>query len=119
MNNPGVERRKSMLTDDDKKFISYIASGNGSKKILGFKVQELVIIGSIVTGIFAFYIRTDDAIRHLIKQSDYLLAFTNNSDIYHSTVLGVQFRQGMPVDITYSLDKIRNNIGAPKPTEAK
>lgn len=88
-----------MFTDDEKKLL--LSAISGGYKIFGFKIQELVIIGSLVVTIIAFYVRTDNAMNRLIKVSDYLVEFAKNSDNYHSSVTRQQFNQGKPDNGVY------------------
>jgi len=93
----GDERRHNILTDDDVKRLS--KAMDGTPKIYGFKITDIVMVGSILAAVFAFYIRTNDTVDHLVKLTDYLVVFQKNSDLYHSTVTGSLFEQGRPIDV--------------------
>lgn len=107
----GPERRKckDMLSEDDKEFlVQTLSSRSSDKRFFGFKVQELSIIATILFGIFAFYLRTDEAMRRLIGITDFLVEFTQNSDNYHSSITGKQFFKGKPVSLGY-ITQVRDN----------
>ena len=84
-----------MLSEEDRKFFASIISPH-EKKYLGFKVQEIAIIGSILIGTIGFYLRTNDTMSRLVRLSEYTQGFMENSDNYHATINGVQFKQGQP-----------------------
>lgn len=85
-----------MLTEDDRQFFLSMAVPK-ERKFLGFKVQEIIIISTVIISIVTFYVRTDDAMKRLITATDWLTTFARNSDGYHGSTLGVQFEQGRPV----------------------
>ena len=102
----GNERRKLLLTDDDKKFfINHIFPQE--KKYFGFKVQELAIIFSILIGVFGFYLRTNDTLSRLVILGEKTQTFMDNSDNYHSVISGFSFKQGQPANIGY-ITKVDN-----------
>ena len=100
----GKDRRvSSTLSSEDKQFLASIVSGKSDeKKFFGFKLQDIVIIATILFSILAFYWRTDDAMNRLIALTDYLIKYANNSDNYHSAKFGVEFQQGKPL---YNLNR--------------
>lgn len=102
-----VERRKSMLTDDDKKFFIETLMPQ-EKKYFGFKIQELAIIFSILIGVFGFYLRTNDTLVRLVILGEKTQTFMDNSDNYHSVISGLSFKQGQPANIGY-ITKIGNH----------
>lgn len=107
MTYPEEERRRSMLTDRDIEILAKLIKG-GEKKILGFRVPELVMICGVLLSVFAFYIRTNDAILRLTKISEYTQEFMTSSDLYHTEVLGTRFRQGKPDNQNFDLSRVRN-----------
>jgi hypothetical protein len=104
----GPNRRQSILTDDDKHFLaSVLKSGDRSSKIMGFRVQEVAVILAFLFLLMAFYIRTSDVLLQFTEFSARTQRFMDNSDVYHSTVLGVQFSNGKPENTAYSSDRVR------------
>ena len=111
----GEERRStSMFSKDDKELILKALTRNpdNERKFFGFKLQEIVIIATILFGILAFYWRTDDSMKRLIKLTDYLISFAANSDNYHSSVIGVPFDQGRPTN-GYKVQEVRQALNIP------
>lgn len=98
------ERRSSMLSEKDKEFFYQVVRGN-EKKIWGFRIPEfytaLMLLSFAVAGAINFL--------ELQKQTSYLTKFAQNSDGYHSMVLGVQFEQGRPLQ-SFDATPIRNLI---------
>lgn len=106
MTYPEEERRRSMLTDRDIEILAKLIKG-GEKKILGFRVPELVMICGVLLSVFAFYIRTNDAIVRLTKLGEYTQGFMTNSDLHHTEVLGTRFVQGRPDNPNFDPSRIR------------
>ena len=99
------ERRKSMLTEDDRKFFLNVLKPNTLK--FGLAIKDVVLLGGILVGVFAFYVRTNDAMDRLIKLGEYTQDFMTNSDAYHTEVLGIRFKQGKPASDNVDLSGIR------------
>ena len=93
-----AERRKSLLTDDDRKFLADAVKANGGRKYMGFRLPEIIVIVSLLSSVGGFYWRTNDAMVRLIDATKYLNGFAENSDVYHSAAAGVTFKQGKPED---------------------
>lgn len=91
-----------MLTDEDKAFFRMI-SATPERKYLGFKIQELVVLGSIFVALVTFHVQTKDVITRLVASTDWLMKYSKNSDGYHSAILGTQFEQGKPVNPNYEV----------------
>ena len=104
---PGIERRKSVLTEQDREFFASIATPK-EKRFFGFKIQELAIIGSILLTMTGFYFGTRDSLERLVSLGEYTKAFMENSDSYHSAVLGTSFKQGKPSNPSYDVKPIRD-----------
>jgi len=102
-----------LLTDDQiTKFAKALGNEikSNEKKLFGvLKVSDVIWIFGFIFTIFAFYLRTNDAMERLIKSTDYLSGFANNSDIYHSTLTGHAFKQGKPSNDNYE-DPVRVTI---------
>ena len=98
------------LSDEEKRLLDVIAKSvvSDSRKFFGFKIQDLVVLGGIILGVVAFYLRTNDAMDRLIKSTDWLMDFSKNSDAYHSAVIGTQFEQGQPKNPGYDYNSVRN-----------
>ncbi len=103
------ERRKSLLTEDDKAFFRSVQTPP-DKRYAGFKIQEIAVIGSIIIALITFHIQTRDIMNRLVISTDWLTAFAKNSDNYHSTTLGVQFEQGKPANPNYDYKTVRTLI---------
>ena len=114
MNENDSDDKKSTLTTKDLEYIVKATRAIEDRKYLGFKIQEIAIIGSIFFGIFAFYLRTNDAMNRLIDITDYLVKFAKNSDNYHASVVGVSFEQGKPDNPNFYSNKIKQTIRNPE-----
>lgn len=112
---PGPERRAATQEHDSITVIlEFIRASTSEKKYLGLKINEIVIIGTVILGIAAFYIRTNDTIDRLVKITDSLTSFTRNSDSWHSTVVGTTFDQGKPSNPNFDNSKIRKIVQTDK-----
>ena len=93
-----TDRRSNGMDAESKELLRNIAGSlKSERKIFGFKMQEIAIIVALFITLIGFYIRTNEAMDHLILVTDYLTKFSRNSDVYHSTSTGVQFEQGRPL----------------------
>lgn len=87
-----------MLTQNDADMIAKaMLKADHSERILGLRLRDWVIVGTVAAVGITFYVRTDSAINHLIASTDYLTKFANNSDNYNSAKYGVEFYQGKPL----------------------
>lgn len=101
---------KGTLSREERELLVSISKSLDGKRFLGFKIQELTVIITIVLGVYSFYLRTDDTVKRLVGVSEYVQGFMENSDNYHSVVLGTQFKQGKPENPNYDLKAIRDVI---------
>lgn len=104
----GTERRQSLLNNEEKEILRNISKSVNGKRFFGFKIQELVILGSVLLGISAFYLRTNDTLDRLVNLSEYTQKFMKNSDGYHSAILGLEFDKGRPINGKDYISKVRS-----------
>ena len=81
------------------------------KKFFGLTVQSIAVLTSMTFAVAAFYYRTDDTVRRLVKLSEYAQEFMDNSDGYHSAATRTQFKQGKPIDSTFDTQYVRRMGG--------
>lgn len=68
-----------------------------------------VQVGIVILALMAAYTQ----FKILVQSTDYLLGFVENSDRYHSAMLGVAFKQGKPINDEFDYRSIRNAIQQP------
>lgn len=94
------------MNEEDREMLRQtLQNVRGTKRFLGFTMQELSILGAILVGIVAFYLRTDDTMTRLVSLGEYTKDFMANSDVYHSAQTGVVFKQGKPTNDRFDVRK--------------
>ena len=78
-------------------------------QLLGMTPKDWMQIGVVVFALMMAYTKFD----LLVKSTDYLLGFAENSDRYHSSVLGVPFKQGEPARNNYDVSQVRSTLKIP------
>lgn len=105
-----------MLTDDDKEFFASMMQPQQSRKdfkILGLRLGELSVIGSVIVGLVLFFSQTRSFIEEQRDFNNYVRGFMRNSDSYHAAVIGIDFEQGRPAGANGEVIKEVRNIIRP------
>lgn len=83
----------------------------------GFGVKDLIKVVVYGVALIAFLVRSDmritkveESFSMLVKSNTILTEFMIDSDAYHSSVLGTQFKGGKPVNANYNTRKIRERL---------
>ncbi len=105
-------RKERTLSEADEEVISRIVSRiTGTQpKLFGFTWQELFRAAMVFIAVGIGYNQMNVTVSKLADCTTYLMKFAQNSDAYHSAVLGTQFEQGKPANPAYDTKAVRDNI---------
>lgn len=106
----GGERRRSVFTDHDLLVLSNLIRSSkqeSQRKVFGVTISEFAMIVSAALMVVTFYVRTNDLALGFKDFKSYTQTFMDNSDRYHTTVLGVGFKQGTPENPNFNAAKVR------------
>ncbi len=85
--------------------------------LYGFEMKDIIQFAVYGVALIVFLVKSDMRIttveksfEMLVRSNTILTEFMIDSDAYHSSVLGTQFKGGKPVNASYNTKKIRDKL---------
>lgn len=110
-------KRKLIIKEGDRvvyegeELLSYYDRNNSPKDkpvIFGmFSIKEFITACSYMVVFAVFLLKTDQRITLMEQNIKMFTEFVQNSDNYHATVLGTQFRNGKPISDNFDSARVR------------
>ena len=86
-------------------------------KMFGLPIMDAVKMIAYLVMLIVFLVKTDNRLTKveesheiLIKMSQQFIEYEQNSDAWHSSVLGTQFKSGKPLNDNIDINKIKRNF---------